>query len=778
MAQNTPFLHPTQAPDPDWPQEPDIRYWLPNPQNFENFHDFESAVLKCALRLSNRLQNTILPVPVSLFHRRPVKPPVFVRKPGSSAELKVTGWALDALTRACVTGTFPPPFEQNFPPGSLWRDSWWSDKCVPAPPEPEMFDCEAEFVAATDLWYQRTVEVAQDLRHPQSLVETFGRPVVAPQRRSVYEPHAKTRIRSRFREVRRGRQSRRVLTFAESELIQYAVRDRSVTAETEAKVKKLMQAPLREVDCDIAKRFEGVTLTEPLAQVRAAMDGWCVQKMPWNMKMKAMAVLDAADRVELDFSNNAKFLRCLIRTSQSKTYGERFAFYLKFTERLDENMEMVFRLARSEIGVLCLVTGIIAEFSPISCVVVDPMLDELEMFSGDVGDKGLMEYTHWVLHYFESIMMWEKMFYYNARAKEKLVEHRKMCQELVALLFTTQSKQLRRILLNSQQYKLTATLIRIMMNIDVPEVNTFLCNCGTDFFVILNRIGAHVPKYLNAIILWMTQTPRVVPFIFARFTEFASNPPTEEFSHAFLSFLHVLLLMNIQSTVAVSWVLPFFKCLYWRDSHVLLCDLCTFIVRHQREHIQSDMQQCLGLLQFRCFGDNPPHTDHLIAFSTCLESPYAEQFLEASITSLVNIFQFTGSHSEQMSLAAWDVVKSLALYHTTRFARCLRHQNSWFGQFVASLKTLRPRPCFVLVEVYVILSERADTCTRKKNRARKALKHINRAVRQASLDLVSKTQWALEFLHGPECQKAQNLYNRLIERRFGCADPNSPFLFV
>ena len=271
-----------------------------------------------------------------------------------------------------------------------------------------MFDCEAEFVAATDLWYQRTVEVAQDLRHPQSLVETFGRPVVAPQRRSVYEPHAKTRIRSRFREVRRGRQSRRVLTFAESELIQYAVRDRSVTAETEAKVKKLMQAPLREVDCDIAKRFEGVTLTEPLAQVRAAMDGWCVQKMPWNMKMKAMAVLDAADRVELDFSNNAKFLRCLIRTSQSKTYGERFAFYLKFTERLDENMEMVFRLARSEIGVLCLVTGIIAEFSPISCVVFDPMLDELEMFSGDVGDKGLMEYTHWVLHYFESIMMWEK----------------------------------------------------------------------------------------------------------------------------------------------------------------------------------------------------------------------------------------------------------------------------------------------------------------------------------------------------------------------------------
>ena len=775
MVQNTPFLHPAQGPYPDSPQEPDIRDWLPNPQNFDDFHAFESEVLKCASRLNNRLQNAILPVPVSLFHRRPVKPPVFVRKPGSSAELRVTGWVLDELTRACVTGTPPPSFQENFPPGSLWRDSWWSEQCVRPPPEPEMFDCEADFAAATDLWYQRTVEAARELRHPQSLVSTFGGPVVRPQRRSVYEPQTRTRIRSRFREVRRGRQSRRVSTFAESELIQFAVRDRSVTTETEEKVKRLMQAPLREVDCDIAKRFEGVTLTEPLTQVRAAMDGWCVQKMPWNMRMKAMAVLDASDRVELDFSSNARFLRCLVRTAQSKTYSQRFAFYLKFTERLDENMEMVFRLARSEIGVLCLVTGMIAEFSPISCVMFDPMLDELEMFSGEDGDKGLLEYTHWVLHYFEYIIMWETMFYYNVRVKEKLVEHRNMCHELAAPLFVTRSRQLRTILLSSQQYKLTAALIRIMMNIDVPEVNAFLCDCGSDFFVMLNRIGAHVPKYLNAIILWMTQTPRVVPFIFARFTEFACNPPTEEFSHAFLSFLHVLLLMNIQSTVAVSWVLPFFKCLYWRDNHVLLCDLCTFIVRHQPEHIQSDMQQCLGLLQFRCFGDNPPHVDHLIAFSTCLESPYAEQFLEASITSLVSIFQFTDSHSEPMSLAAWDVVKSLALYHTTRFARCLRHQHSWFGQFVASLKTLRPRPCLVLVEVCVILSERADTCPRKKNRARKALKHINRAFRQASLDLVAKTQWALEFLHGTEFQKAQNLYNRLIERRFGCADP---FLFV
>ena len=144
-----------------------------------------------------------------------------------------------------------------------------------------------------------------------------------------------------------------------------------------------------------------------------------------------------------------------------------------------------------------------------------------------------------------------------------------------------------------------------------------------------------------------------------------------------------------------------------------------------------------------------------------------------SVLVVVSMLMGCSQHEEfpeNLSYAAWHATESFALYHYQSFAQALKKNEKFNEAFALTLKGIAPRSCIVLFSILRMLFKMSMSKKRpgkvkkkSKNWKVKLLSRISKVIVKQNLDIVKKTQWALDFLSGSDQQHALPVVDGLLD---------------
>jgi len=438
--------------------------------------------------------------------------------------------------------------------------------------------------------------------------------------------------------------------------------------------------------------------------------------------------------------------------------------FYAFQSLLRRGLEMVYCIAL-----------VIAEFTANTIELLDPHIEELDLLSSNRQFEGLLIHAHkitceFMFHRIISSHFREEIFGEAGKQCEELFENAH--SQVSALLLSNSNNILTMIikLINAESIPFFCSLISLILESRVPEVDLFLRSFGSDFFVVLNLISTQCPKQFIREIARFAVDQRYSFLLFEIFiTESSQHSLTSLFSDQYSNFLRALLShkTNVNRVDNFEFAFSMVSRLVQVENDInqmrLLKYLCMFLRRcssASKGNPSDYITLSISLVFTKLILEKEKNSFCLESFQILLKDPVSLSFLKQNTQKMMVISFFIHSNIESVSASAWKVLRTYVIRYPSLFKQSLN--NPEFGKkFSSAIEILTPKSAIQFFKMVSQLINNANILGQKKAREQTSIEEVSSIILSSSIDMKKKVQWAEDYLKVEDLSINRQMYEKL-----------------